>query len=362
MKENKVTVIIVGIVFLLMCAYVFMFQVRTTEMAIHYRPPGTVHRVINAAAEDGDGDQDASGLYFRLPYPIDQVRRFDKRTRVIDGPLAQTQLQDEWQVIVSISAPWRISDPVLFEQNLGGNVERATQHLRDIIFSETSNAISDLTFRNLVSTNADDLKFEEMEEKIRDGARASIEAQGHGIELLDFGIRRIAIPETTTEGVFERMMAERERVAETYLAEGRSRQQEIIAEAEREAQNIRAEAMAEAKRIESEGEEIEAQFYEYFARAPELAIYLRRLESIRNIAERAREEGSPISFVLDTKSEPLSVLYSGPLGDYGTSDPIQRAISDASGDDNDNGEADVIDDVPDTENGNDTGNEETISE
>ncbi len=328
MKENKITVVIVCIVFVLMCAYVFMFQVRTTEMAIHYRPPGNVHRVINRP----DADEDESGLYFRLPYPIDQVRTFDRRVRVIDGPLAQTQLQDEWQVIVSVFAPWRLSDPVLFEKNLGGNVEIANQHLRDIIFSETSNAISDMTFPNLVSTREDDLKFDELEERIREGTRASIKAKGYGLELVDFGIRRIAIPETTTEEVFERMKAEREQVAETYLAEGRARKQEIVAEAQKRAQNIRADAMAEAKRIESEGEAAEADFYAVFAEAPELAIFLRRLESLRNIAESAREEGAPISFVLDTRSEPLSVLYSGPQGLHERFDPIEDIIREPDAD------------------------------
>ncbi len=333
MKENKITVLIVIIAFVLMCAYVFTFQVRTTEMAIHFRPPGQVHRVINRP----DAQEDESGLYFRLPYPMDQIRTFDRRVRVIDGPLAQTQLQDEWQVFVSISAPWRLSDPVKFQQSLAGNVEQAAEHLRDIIFSETSNAISDMTFRNLVSTNEDDLKFRELEDRIREGTRASIENEGYGLELLDFGIRRIAIPESTTEEVFRRMEAERERVARVYLEEGEFERRRIISDAEMKAQNIRADAMAEAKKIESEGEAAEAEFYEIFAQAPELAIYLRRLESLRNIAETAREDGSPISFVLDTRSEPLSVLYSGPQGEL--ADPIHRAVTgpgdEAAGSDDD---------------------------
>ncbi len=327
MRENKITVVIVCIAFVLMCAYVLTFQVRTTEVAIHYRPPGNVHRVINAP---GSGE-DESGLYFRLPFPIDQMRTFDRRIRVIDGPLSQTQLQDEWQVIVSIFAPWRLSDPVLFERNLRGNIDLAGRNLRDIIFSETSNAISDMTFRNLVSTSEDDLRFDELEDRIMQGARAAIEERGYGIELLDFGIRRIAIPEATTEEVFKRMRAERDRVAETYLAEGRLRREEITAEAERQAQNIRADAMAEAKRIESEGEAAEAEFYAIFAEAPELAIYLRRLESLRNIAARARDARSPISFVLDTRSEPLSVLYTGPQGDYRPVDPVWEPLTLPSG-------------------------------
>ncbi len=329
MKEHKLTVLIVAIAFVLMCAYVFTFQVRTTETAIHYRPPGQPLRVINRP----DADEDQSGLYFRLPFPIDHKRTFDTRTRTIDGPLVQTQLQDDWQVIVSVSALWRLSNPEEFERALGGSFERAEETLRTTISSETSNAMSDKTFRNLVSTDEDDLMLDELEESIRSGTRAAIE--GFGLELLDFGLRRTAIPEATTREVFRRMEAERERVARVYLEEGEFEKRRIRAEAEREAEEIRSDAMSEARRIESEGEAAEAEFYEIFAEAPELAIYLRRLQSLRNIAQTAREEGSPISFVLDTRTEPLSVLYTGPQGSENDMllDPVKRAVTGAGDDD-----------------------------
>ncbi len=325
MKENKITVVIVCIAFVLMLAYVFTFQVDTTEMAIHYRPPGTVHREINVP----DAEEDESGLYFRLPFPVDQVRKFDRKVRVLDGPLSETPLQDDWQVLLSVFASWRITDPVLFVENLGGDADVATRRLREIISSEASNALSDMTFANLVSTNAEDVKLQELEATIGERTGRVVRDNDFGLEVLSFGVRRIAIPDATTEAVFNRMRAERESVAQAYESEGDKRYEEITSAARSEAEEIRAEAEAEARRIETEGEAAEAEFYKVFAEAPELAIYLRRLESLRNIAERARQEGTPISFVLDTRSEPLSVLYSGPQADSMPPDPIHRAITDA---------------------------------
>jgi membrane protease subunit HflC len=311
-KENKITIAIISVVFVLLIAYVFVFQVSPTEIAVQYRPPGKVLRVINRPGPDA---RDESGLYFRLPFPIDQVKKYDRRVRVIDGPLAQTQLKDEWQVIISIFATWRLADAVSFEETLGGNIEQAEKHLKDVIFSETSNAVSNLTFHNLVSTDAEELQFDSLEQNITNAVRDSIQAKGYGIELLDFGIRRVAIPKSTTQEVFSRMEAEREQVAESFRAEGRKRNKEIIAEAEKEAAQILADAESEAKRIKSEGEAAEAEFYDQFAEEPELAIFLRRLESLRTIAQKARESEAPISFVLDTQTEPLSALYRGPQGE-----------------------------------------------
>ena len=108
------------------------------------------------------------------------------------------------------------------------------------------------------------------------------------------------------------MRAEREKVAESYLAEGKSRKKAIVAEAEKEAEKILADAESEAKRIRSEGEAAEAKYYDQFAQQPELAIFLRRLEALRTIAQKARESDQPITFVLDPQTEPLSVLSRGP--------------------------------------------------
>jgi membrane protease subunit HflC len=312
-RESKITVAVVVAVVLLLCAYVFVFQVRVNEVAVHYRPPGNVHRVINQGSDIGE-EEGGPGLYFRLPYPIDDVKWHDKRVRVLDGPLAQTQLKDDWQVIISMYCAWHIFDPVDFEETLEGSVEKARQRLQEVIYNETSKAVSALTFHDLVSTDESrvDKNFDALEEEITRGVQASIEGKDYGLRVDEFGIRRIAIPEGTTQEVFKRMRAEREKVAESYLAEGESQKKTIIAGAEKDAEKIIADAESQAKRIRSEGEAAEAKYYDQFAQQPELAIFLRRLEALRGIARKARESDQPITFVLDPQTEPLSVLSRGP--------------------------------------------------
>ncbi len=313
MRESKLTLAVICGVVLLLGAYVFMFQVRVNEVAVHYRPPGKVKRVINAQEELAP-EKGGPGLYFRLPYPIDDVRRYDKRIRVIDGPLAQTQLKDDWQAIISMYCAWHIKSPVDFEESLGGSVKRARQRLEEIIFNETSKAVSDLTFHDLVSTDGKKVRkhFDRLERDVTEGVESS--ATDYGLQIDDFGVRRIAIPQSTTREVFKRMRAERKKVAQTYIDEGKSEKTAIIASAREEANKILTDARKKAKRIRSEGEAAEAKYYDQFARQPELAIFLRRLEALRTIAKKAREAGRPITFVLDPSTEPFSVLSRGAEG------------------------------------------------
>jgi len=308
-RESKITVAFIVVVVILMVVYLFVYQVREDEVAVHYRPPGKVLNVRNAGPAGME-----SGVYFRLPWPIDHVAKHDKRIRVLEGNLAETQLQDNWMVIISMYATWRIADPVSFERTLDGDVNQAEGRLKELIFNETSRAIGKSRFENLVSTDPEKLRFDAIEKEIADGVRQAIMAKdkGYGIELVSFGIRRVAIPEDVTKSVFARMNAERNKEAETYRSEGRNERDAIIATAKQDAQKILADAETQARQIRGEGEAEEAKYYDVFARAPELSIYLRRLEALQAIAQKAREKGTPITFVLDTQTEPLNVLDVGP--------------------------------------------------
>ena len=167
-------------------------------------------------------------------------------------------------------------------------------------------------FDDLVSIDPNRLKFDAIENEIAAGVREAIQKNGYGISLVAFGIKRVAIPEDVTKSVFERMNAERDEEAQTYRSQGEEEKRAIIASAKEEAKKTLSDAEARAKQIRGEGEAEEAKYYEVFAGAPELAIFLRRLEALQTIAQNARDRGTPITFVLDTQTEPLGVLYTGP--------------------------------------------------
>jgi len=318
-REKWPTIAVATAAGLVLLTYLVVFQVRVNETAVHRRG-GSVLRAINAA------DKDEAGWYFKLPWPVDTVTKYDKRLHVLDGKLTETELSDNRHVIISMYAGWQISDPVEFEKTLGGDMKTAEKKLKDIIFDATSQAVGKVSLDNLVSTDSSKLKFDDIEKEITTTVRSATEASGYGVGICSFGIRRIAIPEETTKEVFKRMRRERGVHAEQYRAEGNRIKTEIIEKARSESEQIIADAMAEAKRIRGEGEAEEAKFFETFAKAPDLAIYLRRLESLTKIADAARENGQPITFVIDTKTEPFTVLQGEPTqGQYATTPSAHEA-------------------------------------
>ncbi len=306
MREKWPTVLFAAVACIGLVTYLVVFQVRINQVGVHYRWGG-VHRVIN------EGNQNEAGWYFKVPWPVDSVQKYDKRVHVMDSQLSQTQLKGDWNIIVSTFAGWRITDPVQFREALRGDTATAQSNLEDVTFNATSEILGQYSINNLVSTNEQNLKFDAIEKEIADRIQEAIEENNYGIEVTSFGIKRIALPQSTTQNVFARMRAQWNKRATQYSSEGQSKRAELIEKAKSKKQKMIADARAQAKQTMAEGEAKAAQYYDTFAKAPEFAIFLRRLESLDKIAEQAVSNNQPITFVLDTETEPFGLLEQGPL-------------------------------------------------
>ena len=309
MKESKITVAALVIVASLLIAYLITFQVRIDEVAIHYRPRGTVLRVINKGADE-------AGLYWRLPWPFDKVVKYDKRVRVLDGKVVETQLKDLWQITISMYAAWQIDDPGVFVRALKGDEELAEQVLKDIILSETSNRIGRAGFGDLVSMDREKLQYAQIERDIITGVRDRVARRKYGLKVVAFGIRQLGVPSSVTKPVFDRMRAERETEAAKFIEQGKSQKRVIISTASKAASDIIARAEAEATGIRAAAEQKEAEYYREFAKAPELAIFLNKVKSLRTIARQARQSGTPLTLIVDTNTAPFDLLSGAAGNDY----------------------------------------------
>jgi len=304
MKEKWPTIAVLVAVGLVLLTFLVVFQVRANEMAVHRRWR-QVLRVINA------GDRQDAGWYFKLPWPIDTIEKYDKRVHVLDGKLAEMALSDNRHIIISMYAGWRITDPVKFENALRGDKKVAQITVRDKIQDATSQTVGKFTLDDLVSTDPERLKFAEIERCIMDIVHEGVQEGDYGVDICSFGIRRIAIPQETTEKVFERMRSERRSYATQYRAEGSRIKTEKIEEAKTRREKTIADAIALGKRLRSEGDEAEARYFSTFAKAPDLANFLRGLEALGKIAEEAKKSNQSITFVIDTKTVPFNLLEQG---------------------------------------------------
>jgi membrane protease subunit HflC len=198
------------------------------------------------------------GLKFKVPF-LEEANYFDKRFLEWDGDPNQVPTKDKRFIWVNTYARWRITDPLLFFQRLRD--ERGAQsRLDDIIDGETRNAIANNDVEELVrSTNRIaqlDSGMMGIEEqvvlsKIREGrnkitrdilAAASERTKDLGLEILDVRLKRINYVEEVQEKIFDRMIAERKRIAERFRSEGQGDASKILGEKERELKRITSEA------------------------------------------------------------------------------------------------------------------------
>ncbi|MPN22082.1 Modulator of FtsH protease HflC [bioreactor metagenome] len=101
------------------------------------------------------------------------------------------------------------------------------------------------------------------------------------------------------------MIDDRKLVADSYLAEGTRRASEIRINADQEKAITLAKAEAEARGIRAQGDAEAATYYAVFQKNPDLAEFLRKLDSLRLIMR------NQTTLVLDTNVAPFDLLKPG---------------------------------------------------
>ena len=210
-----------------------------------------------------------AGLHLKIPF-IQAANYFEKRFLEWDGVANQVPTRDKRFIWVDTYARWRISDPLLFFQRLRDE-RGAETRISAILDGETRNSVArhDLVevVRNSNRDTADillDAEEEtaileeiqigraEIQREIREAAQTSL--NDLGIELLDVRLKRINYVEEVQVDVFQRMIAERQRIASRYRSEGEGETARIDGERERELQRIQSVAYREAEEIRGQAD------------------------------------------------------------------------------------------------------------
>lgn len=248
--------------------YLCAYQVRFTETAVVTR----FERPVDRAA--------TVGLNFKWPTPIERVYKFDKRLRTYETQFTQLSTADQKPLTVSAFVNYRIVDAGRFLQAVGGE-EGAETKTADLLKNAVSKVLKAHPMSALINIDPQRTRFQAIEDEIR-AAVAPVAMKNYGIEIAAIGIARLGLPEKNTKEVAERMKAERRKVSEALLAEGDAEAKRIQDSAAAVASKITERARAYAKTIEGQGEAIAASYYDAFKRRPELATFLKQIESLRN--------------------------------------------------------------------------------
>ena len=213
----------------------------------------------------------SAGLYVKAPL-VDSVTKFEKRLLIFDAPAESLLTSDKKRLIIDVYARGRITDPLLFFQTVR-SVTQARSRVIDIVASELRREIASDEQLEIIKT-----KREQIENDVRDAVRPLIEELG--IDVVDVRIKRADFPQAIAGSVYERMKAERKRIADRERAQGAEADLQKRAEVDREAVEIRSEARKQADIIRGEAEaESIAIYAESLEQDPEFYAFLRSLDA-----------------------------------------------------------------------------------
>ena len=194
------------------------------------------------------------GLHFKAPWPINNVRKFDRRILTLDTPPERFLTGEKKNVTVDFFVKWRIEDPATYYTSFQGDERRAALRLLQIVKNGLQLEFDNRTIRQVVS----DERSEMMENLTTKGNN---EVAQFGIEIVDVRVKQIELPDDVRNSVFERMRAERERIAKELRAQGQENAKGIQAVAERERTVILAEASRDAEMTRGEGDARATEIY-----------------------------------------------------------------------------------------------------
>ena len=274
-----------------------------------------------------------AGLKFKMPF-VDNVVKYPKKLLSWDGDAQRIPTAENQFIWVDATARWNITDPVKFYESVT-TLEQAYARMDDVIDSSIRTVISEnllreavrnsnyinenaieenidiadeeslKALRNLTVTETQLESIEKGREKLSDEmyTSASVIVPQFGIELKDIIIRQIRYSDDLTQSVYNRMIKERNQVAQAFRSFGEGQKAEwlgkldnnkrsILSAAYEKSENIKGKADAQATSIYSESYKADPEFFDFW----------RSIESYRTVLPK-------FSKTLTTDMEYFNYLY-----------------------------------------------------
>ncbi|MCU7946085.1 MAG: protease modulator HflC, partial [Candidatus Thiodiazotropha sp. (ex Cardiolucina cf. quadrata)] len=193
------------------------------------------------------------GLHWMVPV-LNNVKTFDARIQTMDARPERFLTAEKKDVIVDYFAKWRIADVAQYFRSTGGGLDKTARLLQERINTSLRDEFGKRTVQEVISGE----RTEIMDKLTKDSDAKAAEL---GVEILDVRVKQIDLPPEVSESVYQRMRAERERVARDLRAKGAEAAERIRANADRERVVIVADAYREAEKLRGEGDGKAAETY-----------------------------------------------------------------------------------------------------
>lgn len=278
-----------------------------------------------------------AGLKIKAPL-VDNVRRYSAKILAWDGDAQRVPTEENQFIWVDTTARWRIVDPQLFYES-ATTMEQGYARLDDLIDSAVRTIISRNSLREAVRNSNiineierkatiqqaeldDEEGVEELSEltdtvtvyeTISKGRRVlsneihaevSTIAPQFGIEIIDIIIRQIRYSDDLTESVYQRMIKERNQIAQAYRSYGEGKKAEWLGRLENEKKTILSAAYETSETIRGKADAQATAIYAgAYEKDPEFFKFWRSIESYRRLLPKFRK-------TLTTDMDYFNYLYS----------------------------------------------------
>ena len=287
MKKSGIFLIILLLIALI--AVNSLFTVRENEFACTVR----FQKIIDTT--------DEAGLHFKIPF-IDSVKYFTKATQLYDIPPSEVLTSDKQNMTVDCYVLWSISDPKLFYQTLT-TTSNAEQRLDALTYNELKTVMGTLAQSDIINMEEGG-KRNDIYEKISTDVDEL--AATYGIHVEDVKIKQFDLPESNLNAVYNRMISERNQMAEKYTADGNYEASIIRNDVDKQVDIIVSNAEAEAAKLVAEGE---AEYMRMLAEAYDSRDKQDFYEfTLALDALKASLNGSEKTVILDGNSELAKIL------------------------------------------------------
>jgi membrane protease subunit HflC len=278
---KSIGLVIIGFFVALLLLTMSLFIVDQREYALVFR----LGELVSVKKEPG--------LYFKVPL-VDDLKFFEKRIVTLDWEQpAEIVTKENKTMTVDSFVKWRIVDPAKYYVSVKeGGEDAAEDRLSQVVNAGLRDEFGKRTVREVIAGERSAI-MQSMQ------IRADKEARQIGIQVVDVRLKRVDYSEDISKSVYDRMIAERKRIANQLRSEGSAASEKIRADADKQREVIIAEAFRDAQKLKGEGDAKAAEIYSNaYSKNPEFYAFYRSQEAYKNSFKNKSDV-----MVLDPSSE-----------------------------------------------------------
>lgn len=186
------------------------------------------------------------GIYIKAPAPIQNLLRFSKKLNVFELVPTEILTKDKKNLLINNYVVWRIGDSLKFYRSVR-DVKGALLRMEDMIYSQMRNEVGLHSFSEIISSAREEISANLL-------LKAKAGSAVFGIDIIDARLKRISFPTQNLRAVYDRMIAERQKMATKYRSEGQEESIKIHAKTDKEKTIILAKSYKNAEKIKGEGD------------------------------------------------------------------------------------------------------------